>query len=150
MKKLSLNKPFEVLVKSPILIGVVMIQDLYNIAISIFNENTFKTQVTMSINYFDFIVKLLMAIALVAVFRQYYSMKKQQKINELFNQVMFEKTFRIGNIMATESNQIITEIKDALHKKVEKEYGNEMTVEQINNLVNEYFKYNTVPIDPLR
>lgn len=53
MKSLNLNKPFEVIVKSPILVGVIMIKDLYDLTIGVFDKLILKESTTMNINYFD-------------------------------------------------------------------------------------------------
>jgi hypothetical protein len=136
------NKFFELVTKSPILIGIIMLEDLYKLVIEIFDKITLKTETTMNIDYFNFITKLLMAIALVIVFRQYYAMKKQTTLSKLFNYALFESLYKDKlNKLSYDRNEAIKEIKDKFYDIVFKKYKDDIKQPEIQKMVDEYFNY---------
>lgn len=121
------------------LIALIMIKDVYEIIGDVIQ--LLKNGKTMNIDYFDFITRLVMAIALMLVLRQYQEMKRYQKLTQLFNQVMFEDFNRLNNIISYDKEKIIRETKAKLLTKANIEFKGVLDRDKIEKMVDDYFGY---------
>lgn len=121
------------------LIAIIMLKDIYDIIKDIIQS--LKNATTMNIDYFEIVTKLFMATALMYVFRQYYAMKRYNKLTQLFNQVMFEDFNRLHTVGGYDRDKAIAKTKDRLLAKAVNEFGDELRLPEIKKMVNDYFEY---------
>lgn len=125
------------------LIALIMLRDLKDLFNETYNYLT-KNQIKMeiNINWYDFIIKLFMATALMLVFRQYYKMKKEVALSRLFSFVLYEMQHKPDTLMGVDRNKIIQETKDKFLSKANELFKNDMLQPDIEKMVNDYFDYN--------
>ena len=127
-----------------------MFKDFYELFKDLFNTQTFNLPNVMHIDYFDFIIKLVMSVLLMLIFRQYYSLKKQQTLNHLLNQTLIEKTFKTDEMVAKlDVYNVRKDITDRFNIKVHKAFENTMKNPEIDKMINEYLE-NIFPSEKIK
>ena len=152
------------------ILSVIQIFDLIEITKKIINMMTHTIFLTVPFDsywWYNFFVKLILGIVVVALSKKYFKMsdlyiqmderytqmderytqmnerytqmKKHQLLSQRFAMIIIQEQYNLNNILTDKRDRIQSEFKEKLLEAAKAEWGEELTEPEIKKLVNAFF-----------